>query len=243
MSTLTSRPQVPASPPSTNGAARPAKAPAASSTKQTYLLSYNGISAVLWGLLLTRLLLLLPLFGPQNLFGGTDSFTRDIQTLALLEPLHSLLGVVRAPLLTTLMQVSSRLLLVWGIAWLFPAAITSGGADGGWAWAGMLVAWSVTEVVRYGYFACALGRGGRVPNALVWARYNFFYVLYPLGISCECWLVARAVRTGVAERELGPVAKWTLIAVLGIYVPGSYILYTHMIAQRRRVMRGKQRAE
>jgi len=26
-------------------------------------------------------------------------------------------------------------------------------------------------------------------------------------------------------------------------VSGSYILYTHMMAQRRRVMRGKQRAE
>ncbi|KAK8232557.1 tyrosine phosphatase-like protein [Phyllosticta capitalensis] len=216
------------------------KASSASSPKQTYLLAYNAISAVLWALLLVRVAMVLALFGPAHLFGGTDTFVRDIQTLALLEPLHSVLGVVRAPLLTTAMQVSSRLLLVWGIAWLFPDAVTT---SSGWPWAGMLVAWSVTEVVRYGYFVCVLGRGGRVPAALVWARYNFFYALYPLGISCECWLVARAVWTGVAEAELGSVAKWTLLAVLGIYVPGSYILYTHMIAQRRRVMRGKQRAE
>jgi hypothetical protein len=53
-----------------------------------------------------------------------------------------------------------------------------------------------------------------------------------------------------------------LIAILAIYIPGmlcrswldllllitdcligSYILYTHMIAQRRKVMRGKKRAD
>ncbi|KAK7530950.1 tyrosine phosphatase-like protein [Phyllosticta citribraziliensis] len=219
------------------------QAPASASAKQKYLLAYNAVSCTLWALLLTRLLLLLPLVGPAHLFGGTDAFVRLIQSLALLEPLHSLLGVVRAPLLTTLMQVASRLLLVWGVAFFLPDAVADGGADGGWAWAGMLVAWSVTEVVRYGYFVCVLGRGGRVPGALGWARYNFFYALYPLGITCECWLVARAVWSGVAEEAFGPLAKWALVGVLGVYVPGSYVLYTHMISQRRRVMRGKQRAE
>lgn len=216
---------------------------APSSPKQRYLVAYNAVSCTLWALVLTRLVLLLPLVGPTHLFGGTDAFVRLVQSLALLEPLHSAVGVVRAPLLTTLMQVASRLLLVWGIAFLVPDAVTDGGADGAWAWAGMLLAWSVTEVVRYAYFVCALSRARRVPPALAWARYNFFYALYPLGIACECWLVARAVWTGVADAALGSPAKWALVGVLGAYVPGSYVLYTHMISQRRRVMRGKQRAE
>ena len=41
--------------------------------------------------------------------------TAFVQTAAVLEVLHVLLGWVRSPLPTTAMQVSSRLFLVWGI--------------------------------------------------------------------------------------------------------------------------------
>lgn len=41
--------------------------------------------------------------------------TAFVQSLAILEVLHVLLGWVRSPLQTTIMQVSSRLVLVWGI--------------------------------------------------------------------------------------------------------------------------------
>ena len=44
------------------------------------------------------------------------------QTAAILEVLHSLVGLVRAPVGTTAMQVASRLWLVWGILDLVPAA-------------------------------------------------------------------------------------------------------------------------
>ena len=40
--------------------------------------------------------------------------------LAVLEVLHALLGWVRSPLATTLIQVSSRLYLVWGVTHMFP---------------------------------------------------------------------------------------------------------------------------
>lgn len=41
--------------------------------------------------------------------------TAFVQTFALLEVVHALLGWVRSPLQTTAMQVASRLFLVWGI--------------------------------------------------------------------------------------------------------------------------------
>lgn len=94
-------------------------------------------------------------------------------------------------------------------------------------------------------------------------RYNTFYVLYPLGILSEMrvvWLAA----TGPAK-EGGGLVRWdyVLLLVLLLYVPGrhtpvsvgrgrggadevltsgigSYVLYTHMIAQRRKMMRGKR---
>lgn len=223
------------------------------------------------------------------------------------------------------MQVASRLLLVWGIVYLFGeggagaqsgrawdgmvagakgggrAALFSGGGNA-WVYAGMVLAWGVSEVVRYGYFVAVLG-AGEVPAWLGWARYNAFFVLYPLGITCECLLVYAG--HGLA-RAWEPLYAWFLVLVLAIYVPGmfflpggvpffsllflffslrtrsftnkvlddcfsqegdspflsfscllylwltwyssspsaqtgSYILYSHMMAQRRRVMRGKAR--
>jgi Protein tyrosine phosphatase-like protein, PTPLA len=48
-------------------------------------------------------------------FAQVGTQTAFIQTFALLEVVHSLLGWVRSPLQTTAMQVASRLFLVWGI--------------------------------------------------------------------------------------------------------------------------------
>jgi very-long-chain (3R)-3-hydroxyacyl-CoA dehydratase len=127
------------------------------------------------------------------------------------------------------MQVASRFLLVWGIAFLFPNATAFNPA-----FSTMLIAWSTTEVIRYSYFAVNLAYG-RVPAYLTWLRYNTFFVLYPLGISSECWLVYSAI--GPARRW-GLEYEWALRAILFVYVPGAYILYTHMMAQRRKVMRG-----
>lgn len=128
------------------------------------------------------------------------------------------------------MQVASRLLLVWGIVNNFPWLAKSA------VYSSMLVAWSVTEIVRYSYFTFTLS--GFQPGIISWLRYNLFYVLYPLGISSECWLIYSAIEP--AKRMYGQEAAWLLQLILFIYVPGSYVLFTHMMAQRRKVMRGKQ---
>lgn len=72
-----------------------------------------------------------------------------------------------------------------------------------------------------------------MPGFVTWLRYNTFYVLYPLGITSECALVWKA--SLVAERAV-TLFFW---GVLAVYVPGSYVLFTHMVTQRRKVMRGK----
>lgn len=48
-------------------------------------------------------------------FARVGAQTAFVQTFALLEVVHSLLGWVRSPLHTTVMQVVSRLFLVWGV--------------------------------------------------------------------------------------------------------------------------------
>ena len=110
------------------------------------------------------------------------------------------------------MQVASRLLLVWGIVNTFPGTTTRS-----IAYSTMLIAWSITEIIRYSYFATNLATG-QVPASLTWLRYNTFFVLYPMGITSECWLVWLA--SGSAKRH-GQIWEWMLWAVLAIYVPGK----------------------
>jgi very-long-chain (3R)-3-hydroxyacyl-CoA dehydratase len=174
---------------STSTTSRKAKpSSSSSSVKNAYLLAYNALSAALWAGVLYQTVTLSAheigvaqksgaLFsgnrGVQGVLHGLrsgrvfnelENYTRLTQSLAGLEVLHSLLGVVRAPLLTTLMQVASRFLLVWGIAYNFPESTRHNAA-----YASMLFAWSFTEVVRYSYFVFALSGVG-VPRLWTWLR-------------------------------------------------------------------------
>ena len=145
-----------------------------------------------------------------------------------------MIGIVRAPLLTTLMQVASRFLLVWGIAspHAFPSTTRNSPA-----YSTMLLAWSFTEVVRYSYFVFNLSGVG-VPKLWTWLRYNTFLVLYPMGVASECWLVWKASAPAGEKNE---TLKYGLWAILGVYVPGFYVLFTHMLRQRGKLQREARR--
>lgn len=215
-----------------SAAKKPGPKPLQSSSPKTqYLILYNFVSAVLWLVVLGRVLMLVPLVGFGRVYGGVGQFTKWTQTLALLEVVHAAVGefrkilylsktklihagIVRAPVGTTVMQVSSRLLLVWGVVDRFPNLAKSAG------YSSMLIAWSVTEVVRYSYFTFTLS--GFSPAFITWLRYNLFYVLYPLGISSECWLIFKAIEPSRAIRK---EAAWFLQVILLIYVPGKLILF------------------
>ena len=135
-------------------------------------------------------------------------------------------GLVRAPLFTTLIQVASRLLLVHPVLAAHPSVTASAAVSS------MYLAWALTEVIRYSYFAQNLR--GTPPDALVWLRYNTFFLLYPLGITSECVLIWNA--SVVDHRQWATLTMW---AVLAAYVPGAYVLFSHMMAQRRRIRKGK----
>jgi len=103
---------------------------------KVYLIAYNTLSALAWGYVLVSLLVHL-----SNLDGNSDSHlfplyeraqtaylrigaeTAFVQTFAILDVLHVLLGWVRAPLPTSATQVFSRLFLVWGITEQFPLEV------------------------------------------------------------------------------------------------------------------------
>lgn len=215
---------------------KPGPKPLRSSSPRTqYLILYNFVSALLWLVVLGRVVLLVPLVGFGRVYPGVGQFLKWTQTLALLEVVHAATGkyplsasavanrigtlpnvfgpgIVRAPISTTLMQVASRILLVWGIVDQLPFVAKSAG------YSSMLIAWSITEVIRYSYFVFTLS--GYSPGIITWFRYNTFYVLYPLGISSECWLIYKSIEPARAKRQ---EFAWALQLILFIYVPGKFL--------------------
>jgi hypothetical protein len=52
----------------------------------------------------------------------------------------------------------------------------------------LVLSWSITEVIRYSFFALK-ETFGYTPRFLLWLRYTTFFVLYPTGICSEAGLV------------------------------------------------------
>ncbi|BCS20611.1 protein tyrosine phosphatase-like domain-containing protein [Aspergillus puulaauensis] len=231
----------------------PSKAkPAQSGLVRQYLLAYNAANFFLWTTLTVRTIRILIIqalahkslsptqFNIPAVFADTYAPLLQItQSLATLEILHSLIGIVRAPLVTTAMQVASRLFVVWAVLYPFHASIVGAGdLPGEFGYLGCLIAWGVTECIRYGFFVMQVNGGVEtVPKWWQWLRYNTFYVLYPIGISSECTLAVKAL---AGAQELHPLYYWFIVAVLLIYVPGSYVMYTHMIKQKGKTAGAKK---
>ncbi|KAG8963442.1 hypothetical protein FRC03_002981 [Tulasnella sp. 419] len=165
-----------------------------------------------------------------------------VQTGAILEVVHSLLGWVRSPLQTTLMQVYSRLFVVWAIVDQFPNTRSNP------LYTSMILAWCITEVIRYIFYAFNLLGINFYP--LLWLRYTTFYFLYPIGASSEAFLIFATLPIAFVpdNKSSQPtievrlnLSDWQPFdyyrgAMFLIWWPSLYMLYTHMIAQRRKVL-------
>ncbi|MCP8717674.1 MAG: protein tyrosine phosphatase-like domain-containing protein [Asgard group archaeon] len=192
-----------------------------------YLIAYNSISASLWSIVLFNTVFLGATVGQPYVFEKTNKTTTIIQTLAVIEIFNSLVGLVRSPLFTTFTQVLSRLLLVWGIHQYLP----NSPANFHWCYITLCLSWSITEIIRYSYYASNLTGG--VPYFLTWLRYTTFYVLYPTGVASEVYLIILSLN------EAGFYYGWALRIILVVYIPGFYMLYTYMIKQRKKVLNKK----
>lgn len=158
---------------------QPAMPATISPLTRLYLVLYNALSFGLWATCAGRTASLILALGPDGLSGVFahvySPLLTTTQTLAVLEVVHSLVGIVRAPLVTTAMQVASRLLLVWGVMDPFGGRIVGAGGGeaqlGDYAFLGCLFAWGITECIRYGFFVLQVS-GFTVPGWWMWLRYS-----------------------------------------------------------------------
>lgn len=203
-----------------------------------YLLLYNGVSALLWAFIFYRCSIDISngyyLFEPGH--GIPHKFMIATQLFnSSFEFLHSVLGLVPTPIPTLLLQSFARLIILIGICYVIPESPANYNV---FTFAGLTLAWSITEIIRYGFYVLKLGKFS-VPYWVLWLRYSAFFVLYPLGLVCESVTVYYSYEV-IATRL--PSYSNFLKYAMPLYIPGFLYLYSYMIKQRRKVLnREKQK--
>jgi very-long-chain (3R)-3-hydroxyacyl-CoA dehydratase len=212
------------------------------SIRQLYLLTYNAGMLLEWGLVGVRILRHLSAGGaPTGIFPLVRDRVRRLLFVSCLEIIHAATGIVKAPVGPTLVQCLVRLASFAGAMDLGSAAVERSS----WC-AQTLCAWTVSEVVRYAFYARGVLPGGP-PKWLTWLRYSAFVALYPIGISGEmgCFATVRPHVRANGILTLAMPNRWNMgfdyasvitALLLFAYPPGAYKLYTYMLAQRRKVL-------
>lgn len=171
--------------------------------------------------------------------------------LQLAEIFHAAIGLVPSSAAITAMQISSRVALVQVLA----CGINDKNRQAAAQWQAMFfIAWSITEVVRYSYYA--LNTAGVNIKPLTWLRYSTFLPLYPMGVVGELGtafvafpeLVARnKFATGGCDvagqcgKLVGLLAQVGLGGMLVVYAVAFPLLYGVMLAHRKKAL-GKSSA-
>eukprot|EP00286_Rhodomonas_abbreviata_P003507 CAMPEP_0181344778 /NCGR_PEP_ID=MMETSP1101-20121128/32378_1 /TAXON_ID=46948 /ORGANISM="Rhodomonas abbreviata, Strain Caron Lab Isolate" /LENGTH=236 /DNA_ID=CAMNT_0023456651 /DNA_START=15 /DNA_END=725 /DNA_ORIENTATION=+ len=174
----------------------------------------------------------------DQLWDEVNPALKVVQTAACLEVLHSIVGLVKSPWQTALMQVFSRVWVVWAVMNVAPDAQTS-------VFTALTCAsWGLVEVPRYLFYA--LNLLDAVPYPIFWLRYSLFAVLYPTGISGELGCMYNAAVhlkgpgewtdfQGILAQPQGDVLLLGLILfVVVTYIPGSPKMYGHMVKTRKK---------
>ncbi|CAK9190342.1 unnamed protein product [Sphagnum troendelagicum] len=224
-----------------------------------YLCVYNWLLFAGWLQILVSAVKALQQSGPSGVYAAVEKPLQIWQTAALLEVFFPLVfsflwflvlrrivyGIVRSPVMATLPQIGSRIYLTWGILFSFPQVQEH------WLVTSLVLSWSITEVIRYSFFALK-ETFGYTPRFLLWLRYTTFFVLYPTGICSEAGLVFVTLPFMQLsdlyclrmpnKLNFGFDYYYMSIVALLAYIPGSPGMYTHMIRQRKKALSSKPKA-
>lgn len=187
---------------------------------KAYLVVYNLMCLTLWSIALMTGVRGYMDKGLRGVWGSSGSFILVGQFAMALEIVHAVLGLVRSPVLTTSIQVMSRL-------WIVVVPVLGSECKiGEEAMPGLMgLSWAAVEVVRYSFYLCSLLMS-KVPYGLFWMRYTLFYVLYPTGITGE-------LGTAMLGQECFGSRARLIGCVMALYVPGSPFMYMNMVGIRK----------
>jgi len=214
---------------------------------KTYLILYSLLQFCGWSR------------GLQLFLGGDKIAATELITtltyLQMAEILHAALGMVGGSPVTTGMQILSR---VW-VVQVFCChnalkLVSNDDGVGNLSLYFLVLAWSVTEIVRYLYYAT--NTAGLKIAPLTWLRYSMWPVLYPMGVSGELGVINVALpalieKQGMLAKQGGDCSLagscgifTKLTTAIGfaplvlLWVSALYMLMSMMAANRRKVLGG-----
>lgn len=212
-----------------------------SSTVNSYLAGYNALSLLLWLAIFYQTLSVAALyvghhsgfFPTANCIYISQKYTDYPHKLlvwvqafnAFIEISNTLLGIVKSSVPAVILQFAARLLITVGITYYVPS---SKGNFHFLSYTSLSLAWSLTEIIRYGFYLVKLVKKD-YPYILLWLRYSAFFILYPVGLFSELYVVYLTL-----EAVEGTRYYWFLIFALCMYIPGFFKLYGYMIKQRKK---------
>ncbi|KAF2948420.1 hypothetical protein DAI22_01g034900 [Oryza sativa Japonica Group] len=168
--------------------------------------------------------------GHEAVYAAIERPLLFTQTAAILEILHSIVGLVRSPVSSTLPQITGRLFITWGILWSFPETqsyifVTS-----------LLICWCIIEVTRYSFYGMKESFGF-TPSWLLWLRYSTFIACFPVGVVSEICLAYTVLPFMKASEKycLRMPNKWNFsfnyfyanVFFMALYVPELWNLISY----------------
>jgi len=161
------------------------------------------------------------------------------QTAAILEVLHAATGIVKSNVFLTFFQVLSRVFVLWCVLDISPPSQVCIGVPM------LLIAWCITEIIRYGYyFLNIIG----MAQIIVYLRYTLFIALYPIGVTGELLCIYASLpyvnNHNIWSIEMPNALNFSfnfyyiLVMSMLMYIPIFPQLYLHMFAQRRKIIGG-----
>ena len=206
------------------------------SLKSLYLLIYNLLMFIGWLYFLFNLNKNIFIYknSIKDIYKNTSILLEIVQYGMTLEILHAIIKFVKSPILTVCMQVLTRNLILLTLQFL-PSSISIG-------YILLSYAWSAIEIVRYPFYVFSILKKDfnfeiEIPYFLIWCRYSFFIVLYPIGVSGEMITLFYS-REDLDKYSNNNQIKLSYIIYLFylFYVPGLYVMYKYLLKQRKKVL-------
>uniref|UniRef100_A0A4W6BYK9 Very-long-chain (3R)-3-hydroxyacyl-CoA dehydratase n=1 Tax=Lates calcarifer TaxID=8187 RepID=A0A4W6BYK9_LATCA len=206
------------------------KGPGALAT--AYLVIYNVVMTAGW------LVIAVGLVRAYLARGSYHGLYYSIEKPLNVCPLCHIPGIVPSSVVLTGFQVMSRVFLTWAVTHSVREVQSEDSV------LLFVTAWTVTEIIRYSFYTFSLLN--HLPYLIKWARYTFFIVLYPMGVTGELLTIYAALpyvqKTGLYSVTLPNKYNFSfdyytfLILIMISYIPLFPQLYFHMIRQRKKVL-------
>ncbi|KAM4893571.1 very-long-chain (3R)-3-hydroxyacyl-CoA dehydratase 3 [Sylvia borin] len=214
--------------------------------KKGYLIMYNLVQFLGFSWIFVNMTVRLFILGKDSFYDTFHTISDMMyfcQTLALMEIMNSLIGLVRSPLIPSVVQVFGRNFVLFVILGTLEEMQSKPVVFF------IFYFWSITELFRYPYYM--LSCIGIEWKPLTWLRYTVWIPLYPLGGLAEAVCIVQSIpifsETGKFSLGLPNPLNVTIQFpfVLQIYLIalflGVFVNFRHLYKQRKQHLGPKKR--